>query len=116
MDSTDAVPKRGGASGSHVSLCSQQDNLANRIIFPAFIVINIVLFAWSNASLGAEVYLRVSRGVFGHEMTGLFRTYSFSLVCTWLASLRACTACALWVCVQTRCRLRALSRCSQRMP
>lgn len=62
------------------SLCAQQDHGVHKVIFPSFIVLNIILFAWSNASMGAAVYVRVSSEVLGHHVSQTFQTYTFSLV------------------------------------
>jgi hypothetical protein len=65
---------------SNASLCAHQEHVVHKYIFPSFIVLNIILFIWSNCSTGAGVYVKVSGNVFGHHVQQTFETYSFSLV------------------------------------
>lgn len=65
-----------------LSLCAQQPGgVIHRSLLPVLIVLNILLFIWSNSSLGAAVYVRVSLDLYSASVQHAFETYSFSLVC-----------------------------------
>lgn len=86
------MAKRVASSLGATSLCAQQDHGVHKVIFPSFIVLNIILFAWSNCSMGAAVYVRISSEILGHHVSQSFQTYTFSLV--WIAAYAyyACVA------------------------